>query len=180
MDKDNMIAAVNALKNLNALNQQIATMQSTHQGDHLTPTHTAPGGADPGIKSFYMCSASVQEQQGYTGQSGWAGPIKKFVSVPGYIPIKPGDEAAIIRGAIKAEEYLLISQDDAVGSKFLFVTGTPLPYAGFDYSIGDALPRKVPLTAIVIRPAPNAKILSVFAADSSWIDRQGGAKYSIT
>lgn len=176
-----MIAAVNSLKLLPNLNPAIEAMQKTHDSDHLTPTHTAPGGApgDYSIKSFFMAKGTVQEQQGYTGETGWGGPKKRYVTVPGYVPINPAGEGAIIRKAMQNDEYIVMSDDDNKGAKFLFVTGTPQPFQGFDFAPGEALPHTVALTVIVIRPAPGSKILSVFAADGDWLGRQNRTKYTI-
>lgn len=179
MDKESMVAAVNALKLGDKLPTMIAGMQAHHEGDHLTPTHTAPGGAGAQVKSFFMKSVQVAEQQGYTGASGWAGPKKRYVNVPGYEPIDDTGEAAIIKLALKQTEYMLLSDDDRFGPLFLFVTGTPSPYAGFDYLIGAALPMKVPLTAIAIRPEPHAKLSSVYPTSMDYVERKGGTIYTI-
>jgi len=190
MNEQEMKAAVSTFRTMDyeSLKKIMTFMAQTHASDHVTPTHTNKNDDRP--KSFYMKRGMVSEQQGTKmGQVGWGGKmgeVRNLVQVPGVTPCTKDDEAKILYQALRsAQDYMVISADDDVGPKCLYITGIPSGYAGFSYPTerqagfstsgkSTALPMEVHYNVICIRVnGQNSKLLSTYPASQSYIDGQG-------
>lgn len=189
MTESEMKSAVASFRTMDYadLKKRMEFMLDTHASDHITPTHVNLEDGRP--KSFYMKRGMVQEAQGTKmGKKGW-GPelteVRNIVMVPGLVPCTKEDEAQILYQAVRlGQDYMVVSADDRIGKKCLYISAIPKAYAGFSFLTKSesghgashtsvALPVEVYYNVVCIRAGGNTKLLSTYPAPQSYVNGLG-------